>query len=98
MYDSEKPILISDTRRSDAWVRGVYGAIKFTAKVFDIPSVFGINEGRVSKLFISGDVTGKMFCAYDRGWDIEPAEGIQMFVYEDVLRFLEGLKPCGVEA
>ena len=53
------------------------GAIKIEAqivcyevKVYDTGSVFGINEGRISKLWLS--INGKMVANYDRGWDVEP--------------------------
>ena len=43
---------------------------QWCAKVYDEPSEFGINNGRVSKLEIRrGDTT---VLNYDRGWDIKP--------------------------
>ena len=33
-------------------------------------SVYGIDEGRISKLTLKR--SGEMVCNYDRGWDIEP--------------------------
>ena len=41
-------------------------------KAYDEGSVFGIDEGCISKLTIQID--GKTVVAYDRGWDIEPDE------------------------
>lgn len=41
------------------------------AKVYDEGSKYGINGGRVSKLWVQKD--GVVVCNYDRGWDIEPA-------------------------
>ena len=35
-------------------------------------SVYGIDEGRISKLTLKR--SGEMVCNYDRGWDIEPAD------------------------
>ena len=43
---------------------------EYWAKVYDKPSEYGINEGRVSKLTIRID--GTVVCNYDRGWDMEP--------------------------
>ena len=51
---------------------------RYEAKVFDYPSQFGIDGGRVSKLYIyftAGD--GNMNCdlpvvIYDRGWELKP--------------------------
>jgi len=39
-------------------------------KVYDKPSRFGINHGRVSKLWAMRD--GRPVISYDRGWDIQP--------------------------
>ena len=52
-------------------------------KVYDEGSVFGINEGKISKLMIriGSDTT----CNYDRGWDIEPEDEITRKVYEMLL-------------
>lgn len=44
----------------------------YMAKVYDEPSVYGINEGRISKLQIKID--GVAVAEYDRGWALEPAE------------------------
>lgn len=43
---------------------------EFQAKVYEEPSEYGIDAGRVSKLAIRID--GKVVCNYDRGWDMEP--------------------------
>lgn len=50
------------------------GEISFSweAKVYDLPSKYGINGGRVSKLYIVTD-NNHCICNYDRGWDIKPA-------------------------
>ncbi|MBT2735119.1 hypothetical protein [Bacillus sp. ISL-7] len=45
------------------WVEGYADGTWFQAKLFDEPSPYGINEGRVSKLHIDGGIN------YDRGWD-----------------------------
>jgi len=45
---------------------------KYWVKSYDEPSVFGINEGRISKLEIR--IKGKITARYDRGWDIEIAQ------------------------
>ena len=48
----------------------------FLAKVYDEPSEYGINEGRISKLTIKID--GQTTLCYDRGWDIEPDENDEL--------------------
>lgn len=39
-------------------------------KVYDEPSQYGINGGKISKLMLKRN--GKIACNYDRGWDIKP--------------------------
>ena len=41
-------------------------------KVYEEPSQFGIDGGKISKLMLKRK--GKIVCNYDRGWDIEPAD------------------------
>lgn len=47
-------------------------AVGRRGKVYDEPSQFGIDGGKVSKLMLKRD--GKIVCNYDRSWDIEPAD------------------------
>ena len=58
------------------WKEGtikVYNSIfHYWVKVYDEGSVFGIDEGRISKLMLKRD--GKSVCCYDRGWDIYPVD------------------------
>ena len=42
----------------------------FSAKLYDEPSKFGIEGGKISKLDIHKD--GELVMRYDRGWDKEP--------------------------
>ena len=41
-------------------------------KVYEGPSEFGINGGKVSKLMLKRN--SKIVCNYDRGWDVKPAD------------------------
>jgi len=59
-----------DSRSRDGWVRGrvrgdQHGPVEFHAKVYDEPSGYGIDEGRVSKLWVDG------LFNYDRGDDFD---------------------------
>lgn len=45
--------------------------LKAQVGYFEEPSEFGIDEGRISKLWIA-DETGKPVAEYDRGWSIKP--------------------------
>lgn len=47
-----------------------YITVHYTIKVFDEPSEFGINHGKISKLELRQD--GEIVANYDRGWDIYP--------------------------
>ena len=56
------------------WKQGTIRVMGITfqweAKVFENPSQFGINKGRVSKLSLR---RGEKFIVnYDRGWDMKP--------------------------
>lgn len=61
------------------WHEGVIGIpqkdgstvrVRYQVKSYEEGSVFGINEGRISKLWLQID--GRTVANYDRGWDIEP--------------------------
>lgn len=45
-------------------------AISYSAKIFEEPSRYGINQGKISKLTLRND--NKIIANYDRGWDIAP--------------------------
>ena len=44
--------------------------IHYWVKHFDEPSIYGIQEGRISKLTLKQN--GEFVANFDRGWDIEP--------------------------
>ena len=50
--------------------KGKYTSCHYWIKVYEEPSEFGIDNGRISKLTIK--IGGKVVCNYDRGWDIKP--------------------------
>lgn len=60
------------------WKRGTLkheGRIyKYCMKVFEEGSIYGINEGRISKLWMKRD--GIVVCNYDRNWEIYPTDEI----------------------
>ncbi len=63
------------------------------AKVYDNPSMFGINGGRVSKLYIETPDEEEI-CCYDRGWssDKPDNEFIQKVLFM-VTFGKEGVRP-----
>jgi hypothetical protein len=65
------------------WVEGNIGKHGFQAKVYDEGSDFGIDDGRVSKLSISG------VCNYDRGWDEQPKDVYGWGVLNETVNQLE---------
>jgi hypothetical protein len=51
--------------KDNNWVEGVIDDKPFWAKLYDVPSCYGIDEGRVSKLKVGEGWEVN----YDRGWD-----------------------------
>lgn len=54
---------------------------------FDKPSVYGINNGKISKLYIKRLDNNKTVCNYDRGFDIQPMEEVKAF-YNEIINEL----------
>lgn len=63
------------------WKDGIINGYLFSIKVFEEPSEYGINEGRISKLNISK--TGKILCRYE---DILPKTEEVKAVYQDIVK------------
>jgi len=72
----------------DLWYHGfvlVNGKrYNFEAKVYDVGSKYGINNGRVSKLHVS-DTEGNEIINYDRGWDIKPKTDLAKGILNGIL-------------
>ena len=60
------------TKHSGNWTSGHIGPFRFEVKHFDEPSVFGINEGRISKLWLKPKDGSQIAAAYERGWNKRP--------------------------
>lgn len=57
------------------------------AKVFEEPSDFGIDNGKISKLRITNKTDSKQEINYDRGWDIKPHKsGSLKKVYDEFIK------------
>jgi hypothetical protein len=67
------------------WVEGEADVHSFQAKIYDEGSHFGIDDGRVSKLSISG------VCNYDRGWDSQPKDKQGWNILNEAVKNLESL-------
>jgi hypothetical protein len=58
----------------------------YWAKVYDEGSIYGIDEGRISKLEVR-DSADRIVINYDRGWDLEPQTNIE----KAALHFIKNL-------
>lgn len=56
-------------------------------KVFEEGSEWGIDGGRISKLWAAKD--GRCVCNYDRGWDVKPTAEFQA-TYERIIAEYNG--------
>jgi len=65
------------------WTSGKIDGYEYHIKHYEEGSVYGIEEGRISKLLIRKD--GKTLINYDRGWDIYPQDEAVIEVYEQLL-------------
>ena len=59
--------------------------VNYEIKVFDEGSIYGIDEGRISKLWLEDDDTGFCLASYDRGWDIMPCNEFAQKAVEELL-------------
>ena len=50
---------------------------------YDEPSIYGIDEGRISKLTVKRD--GREIMNFDRGWDLEPNTDADREVLAEIL-------------
>ena len=60
------------TRRDGNWTYGHIGEYDFEVKHWPEPSSFGIEEGRIIKLWVSRHNAYGEAVTYDRGWDRLP--------------------------
>jgi len=52
------------------WTHGKINGCEYWVKHYSEPSVYGINEGKVSKLSVKRN--DREIISYERGWDLEP--------------------------
>ena len=87
------------------WREGTVEGHHFHAAVYDEPSVYGINEGRISKLMVWDEAMRQgrrgysrtSLMNYDRGWDIEP-EARHKALIDELVSYLEKLRPSPMRA
>ena len=63
------------------------GQRKFRCEIkhFQIGSEYGIDGGRISKLWVQDMATGKTVINYDRGWDIKPQTECEIAALEALM-------------
>ncbi len=66
------------------WTTGKLDGYDYQIKHYSEGSVFGIDEGKISKLHISKN--GRTVVNYDRGWDVEPVDSEARAVCEALLK------------
>lgn len=70
---------------NSGWKQGTSGNFEWNILSFDEPSEYGINNGRISKLFIRDKTTYKVEANYDRGWDVRPSQKVKS-LYDELIR------------
>lgn len=65
------------------WTKGTIDGFDYCIKHYEEGSIYGINEGRISKLEMRKG--GCIVANYDRGWDIEPKGKTVLSTYEKLL-------------
>lgn len=73
LVNQNKVTILRGDPAKDFWLQGVvnrYPDHRFTAKIYDVGSVFGIEGGRISKLHVWR--YGEEVISYERGWDQRP--------------------------
>lgn len=78
------------------WIKGLVDGHPFYAKVYTGGSIYGINEGNVSKLEIK-DRKGQTIVNYDRDWDIKPNKNTKPLV-NAIVKFFNGKSPEDFES
>jgi hypothetical protein len=92
MTNNANLTITSDARKETGWIHGIIFNRFFAAKVYDEPSTYGINDGRVSKLAVGKTAIRDRNKAYfdqidynyDRGLDFDnlPAGMLDQIVTE----------------
>lgn len=73
------------------WKHGELSGFKWSIKVFEVVSEFGIDNGRISKLWIQRESNGETVANYSRGWDVKPFDADGNFYDNDVKEVYEEL-------
>ena len=66
------------------WSKGEINGYKFQVKHYEKGSKWGIDGGRISKLWVEKD--GVEAANYDRGWDVLPASDEAQEVCSEIIK------------
>lgn len=66
------------------WSTGEIRGCKFEVKHYGQGSKFGIDGGRISKLWVTKD--GIEIASYDRGWDVLPATSEAQEITSEIIQ------------
>jgi hypothetical protein len=86
LVNSEKVTILAGDPVRDFWLEGTvnrYPEYRFHAKVYDVGSVHGIEQGRISKLQVR--LRDRVVMNYERGWDQVPISRRDRQVLEEIL-------------
>ena len=64
---------VTITKQEGAWTFGQVGNYSFQIKHTAEPSTFGIDEGRIIKLWLASKTTYTCIASFERGWDKLPS-------------------------
>ena len=59
------------------WLGGTIDGLPFAAKICDVNSPDGIDNGRVLKLFLYTEDGEQEIAAYERGWSVYPSGEVE---------------------
>ena len=82
---------ITEKTRRENWVGGTVKlangrTFRYNLLTFDEPSDFGIDGGRISKLWVATAARLTMVVNFDRGWDMKPQTSDHKAVYAALLK------------
>lgn len=75
---------ITERQLGQGWKEITKNGYKVQYLAFDEPSQYGIDKGKISKLWIKKG--SKVVCNYDRGWDIKPEDPTDKAFYDEIIK------------
>ena len=80
---------ITVNRRKDGWIVINEESETYMAAVlrFKEVSTYGINGGRISKLYIANKRNNLCMANFDRGWDMQPTDEVKEFYNEIINKY-----------